>query len=135
MLYEKCQRLAEYPEMGRARYELLVNLRSFTVKNYVSFYQPIRDGIEMLRVLHGARDIHRVFDEMVGEPSDERRGRFFLHHNATGALLRPLRTQAGLGSADRERRGRPCMAHSVIMTLPFSRVAAGRRTGAGIRAA
>jgi toxin ParE1/3/4 len=49
---------------------LLVNLRSFTVKNYVIFYQPTADGIEVLRVLYGARDIHRVFDEMVGEPSD-----------------------------------------------------------------
>jgi toxin ParE1/3/4 len=47
-----------------------VNLRSFTVKNYVIFYQPITDGIEVLRVLYGARDIHRVFDEMVGKPND-----------------------------------------------------------------
>lgn len=71
LIYEKCRRLAEYPEMGRARHELLVNLRSFTVRNYVIFYQPITDGIEVLRVLHGARDIHRVFDEMVGEPGDD----------------------------------------------------------------
>jgi toxin ParE1/3/4 len=70
LIYEQCQRLAEYPEMGRARHELLVNLRSFTVKNYVICYQPTADGIEVLRVLSGARDIHRVFDEMVGEPSD-----------------------------------------------------------------
>jgi toxin ParE1/3/4 len=71
LIYEKCQRLAEYPEMGRARHELLVNLRSFTVKNYVIFYQPTADGIEVLRVLHGARDIHLVFDEMVGEPDED----------------------------------------------------------------
>lgn len=71
LIYEKCQRLAEYPEIGRARHELLVNLRSFTVKNYVIFYQPTDDGIEVLRVLYGARDIHRVFDEMVSEPSDD----------------------------------------------------------------
>lgn len=71
LIYEKCQRLAEYPEMGRARHELLVNLRSFTVKNYVIFYQPRADGIEVLRVLYGARDTHRVFDEMVGKPNDE----------------------------------------------------------------
>lgn len=71
LINEKCQMLAEYPEMGRARHELLVNLRSFTVKNYVIFYQPITDGIEVLRVLHGARDVDSVFDEMVGEPRDE----------------------------------------------------------------
>lgn len=71
LIYEKCQRLAEYPEMGRARHELLIDLRSFTVKNYVIFYQPTDDGIEVLRVLYGARDIHRVFDEMVSEPSND----------------------------------------------------------------
>ncbi|HEY0386460.1 MAG TPA: type II toxin-antitoxin system RelE/ParE family toxin [Pyrinomonadaceae bacterium] len=71
LIYEKCQRLAEYPEMGRARHELLVDLRSFTIKNYVIFYQPTGDGIEVLRVLYGARDIHRVFDEMVSEPRDD----------------------------------------------------------------
>jgi toxin ParE1/3/4 len=57
--------------MGRARHELLVNLLSFTVKNYVIFYQPITEGIEVLRVLHGARDVHRVFDKMVGGPGDD----------------------------------------------------------------
>jgi len=71
LINEKCRRLAEYPELGRARHELLVNLRSFTVKNYVIFYQPATDGIEVLRVLHGARDVHRVFDEMVGESNEE----------------------------------------------------------------
>lgn len=71
LIFQKCQTLAAYPEMGRARHELLVNLRSFGVKNYVLFYQPITDGIEVLRVLHGARDIHHVFDEMVGESSDD----------------------------------------------------------------
>lgn len=57
--------------LGRARHELLVKLRSFTFKNYVIFYQPATDGIEVLRVLHGARDVHRVFDEMVGESNEE----------------------------------------------------------------
>lgn len=71
LIYEKCQRLAEYPEMGRTRHELLVNLRSFTVKNYIIFYQPITNGIEVLRVLHGVLDIDRVFDEMVGKPNDD----------------------------------------------------------------
>ncbi len=71
LIYEKCQRLAEYPEMGRVRHELLIDLRSFTVGNYVIFYQPIDGGIEVLRVLYGARDIHRVFDEIVGEPSND----------------------------------------------------------------
>ena len=71
LIYEKCRRLAEYPEMGRARHELLVNLRSFAVRNYVIYYQPTADGIEVLRVLHGARDVDHVFDEIVGGPGGD----------------------------------------------------------------
>ena len=67
-----CRRLAEYPGMGRARHELLVNLRSHRVGGYVIFYQPAEGGIEVLRVLHGARDIPRVFDEMVGGPDEDK---------------------------------------------------------------
>lgn len=67
LLHGKCLALAAFPEMGRTRHELLVNLHSFTVTNYVIFYQPMPGGIEVLRVLHGARDIPHVFDEMIDE--------------------------------------------------------------------
>ena len=49
--------LAASPEIGRQREELAHNLRSFPVGNYVIFYRPRSDGIELIRVLHGARDI------------------------------------------------------------------------------
>jgi len=52
-----CRRLAEHPEAGPNREELARNLRSFTVGNYVIFYRPITDGIIVIRVLHGARDL------------------------------------------------------------------------------
>jgi len=63
---ERCRMLAGFPEAGRARNDLIVGLRSFSVGNYVIFYQPIEDGIEVLRVLHSSRDVPGVFDEMVG---------------------------------------------------------------------
>ncbi|MCH8922236.1 MAG: type II toxin-antitoxin system RelE/ParE family toxin [Planctomycetes bacterium] len=51
--------LARYPEMGELREEFATGLyRSFTVGNYVIFYRPISSGIQVARVLHGARD-HR----------------------------------------------------------------------------
>ena len=49
------------PEMGRKRPELGHELRSFVIKNYVIFYDPIPDGIFVVRVLHGARDIENIF--------------------------------------------------------------------------
>lgn len=53
--------LAENPEMGELRPELAPEVRAFTVGNYVMFFRPAGKGIELLRVLHSARDIPRVF--------------------------------------------------------------------------
>jgi toxin ParE1/3/4 len=58
---EKSQILAHSPLIGKARDELGPKIRSFPIGNYVLFYQPIEDGIEIIRVLHGARDIAALF--------------------------------------------------------------------------
>ena len=60
-LEELATRLTETPGMGRARAELLPDLRSFPFGNYVLFYRPTEGGIEIVRVLHGARDVPVVF--------------------------------------------------------------------------
>jgi toxin ParE1/3/4 len=49
--------LADNPKAGRERPELARGIRSFAVGNYVIFYFPTPDGIDVVRVLHGARDI------------------------------------------------------------------------------
>jgi len=36
--------------------------RSLPVGDYVIFYRPVPDGIQVIRVLHGARDIPTLFD-------------------------------------------------------------------------
>jgi toxin ParE1/3/4 len=60
---EKCEVLSQQPGIGRNRSDLLPNLRSFPIGNYVIFYFPTGEGIEVIRVLHGARDIEQLFDE------------------------------------------------------------------------
>ncbi len=50
------------PYMGRQREELAARLRSFPVGSYVIFYRPIDDGIEVARILHGARDFPPLFE-------------------------------------------------------------------------
>ncbi len=49
--------LAENPLIGRGRPELAPHVRSFAVRRYVILYLPADDGIEIIRVVHGARDI------------------------------------------------------------------------------
>lgn len=55
-------KLAAMAQMGRSREELSANLRSFSVGQYVIFYRPIENGVEITRVLHGARDFPPLFE-------------------------------------------------------------------------
>ncbi|HXT12124.1 MAG TPA: type II toxin-antitoxin system RelE/ParE family toxin [Candidatus Angelobacter sp.] len=61
LIREKCSLLSEFPGIGRTRSELLPNLRGFPVGNYVIFYRSVHTGIEVVRILHGARDIRELF--------------------------------------------------------------------------
>jgi toxin ParE1/3/4 len=49
--------LAQMPRAGRARNDLALNLRSFPVGSYVVYYVPVSDGIEVIRVMSGWRDV------------------------------------------------------------------------------
>ena len=55
--------LATQPLMGRARDELAPGIRSFPLGRYLVFYLPIGDGIDVVRVLHGTRDVDTAFGE------------------------------------------------------------------------
>ncbi len=60
--------LARMPGMGRKRefqQEKLSDLRSFRVKgfeNYLIFYLPLADGVKVLRILHGARNLDWLWE-------------------------------------------------------------------------
>lgn len=57
--------LLQYPEMGRERHDLILNMRSFAVKDYLIFYLPTDDGIEILRVAKASRNLAKLFDDMI----------------------------------------------------------------------
>ena len=57
------RQLARRPLIGRARPELFADLRSLPFARYIIFYLPRKRGIEVVRVLHGARDLKSLFDE------------------------------------------------------------------------
>jgi toxin ParE1/3/4 len=52
--------LAESPHYGRARPDIRPDLRSRVVKNYLIFYRPIENGIEVVRVVHSRRNIRAL---------------------------------------------------------------------------
>lgn len=61
LLLSKLITLAEQPLIGRLRDELRPNVRGFPVGSYVIFYRDTPEHIEIIRVLHGARDTENTF--------------------------------------------------------------------------
>jgi toxin ParE1/3/4 len=55
--------LADFPNMGRSFDYLAPSLRGFILGNYIIFYRPIENGIEVERLLSGYRDIDALFPE------------------------------------------------------------------------
>lgn len=61
-LYETMQLLADKPGAGRHREELAPGIQSFPFGRYLIFYRVVGGEIEIVRVLHGARDIENIFE-------------------------------------------------------------------------
>jgi toxin ParE1/3/4 len=63
--------LLSKPRAGRVRTfrsSRARGLRSWVVsgfENYLIFYRPRRDGIEVVRVVHGARDLPSLLDDLL----------------------------------------------------------------------
>lgn len=57
---EKCRLLGEMSELGVNRDELRKGLKTFPVGNYLILYKQVEIGIEVVRVLHGARQWQKL---------------------------------------------------------------------------
>lgn len=57
----RTENYAAQPLLAQARPELGESVRAFSVYQYVVFSRPKHDGIEVIRVIHGARDVESVF--------------------------------------------------------------------------
>jgi toxin ParE1/3/4 len=49
--------LGRNPRIGRARPELRADLRSFPYGAYLILYRAVDDGVEIVRVVHAARNL------------------------------------------------------------------------------
>lgn len=61
-LVDKIRLLGANPYLGRNRDELKRGYRSFPVGRYLILYRTRTPGIEVAHVLHGNRDLDRIFD-------------------------------------------------------------------------
>ena len=60
------QRLAELAGIHETENPRLAGIRVWAIpkfENYLIFYKPIDNGISLIRVLHGARDLERVLGQ------------------------------------------------------------------------
>jgi plasmid stabilization system protein ParE len=56
--------LAEHPGMGHRRLDLAgEELRFYRVFNYLAVYRDKVQPVQIVRVLHGARDVRRMLEE------------------------------------------------------------------------
>ena len=66
---ETFKQLRKMPQIGKQSYfsnNRLQNIRQFAIKDfrkYLIFYQTTATGIEIIRVLHGSREIEDILDE------------------------------------------------------------------------
>jgi len=54
--------IGRHPAIGRQRDDLIVGLRVLPFKKYLIFYRLQNEALQIVRVLHGSRDIEQVFE-------------------------------------------------------------------------
>lgn len=62
-LTERFVLLSEHPLVGRAREDLGSNLRSIAYRGYVIIYIANMSGVDVVRVVHGARKIDEALSD------------------------------------------------------------------------
>jgi toxin ParE1/3/4 len=58
---QKCKLVASFPNMGKTYSKLAPTLRGFVVDDYIIFYYPSSDGINIARIISGYRDLDDLF--------------------------------------------------------------------------
>ena len=62
-LRDRAQSIARAPRIYRQREDLGSGLRSAAISDYVILFRIAAEGIEILHIVHGARDLNRLFED------------------------------------------------------------------------
>ena len=62
-MLQKLEMLSTHPYLGRQRNEIRPGLRSLVIGRYVAFYFPLEDGVDLVRVVYGGRDLSQALAE------------------------------------------------------------------------
>ena len=61
-----CRRLAEMPGLGARRNQIRPGMRLWTIGQFLVLYRIEADGIEVVRVVRGHRDLKKLFPPDTG---------------------------------------------------------------------
>ena len=67
LFYEKFRTIAAIRYMGDARDDLAPGVRVSAAGSYVIVFRPIDDRVDIIQVVHGARDLETVFCDVPPE--------------------------------------------------------------------
>ena len=59
---QKCRNLSRFQNMDRSYADLVPHLRGILIQTYIIFYRKFEDGIEIVRVVSGYRNLSALFD-------------------------------------------------------------------------
>ena len=59
----KCKQLTAFPNSGKSYAGIRTDLRGLPLEGYVIFYRLLDDGIEILRVVSGRRNLPTIFKD------------------------------------------------------------------------
>ena len=61
---QKCKLVADFPSMGKNYAWITPNLRGFIIHDYIVFYYPKENGIDIVRVVDRRRDLTALLEEV-----------------------------------------------------------------------
>lgn len=62
-IVSRCQTLVDHPKLGRLRPDIAPEARMLTIGNYLVLYRIIDPDVDIVRVVHGARQLEGLFDD------------------------------------------------------------------------
>jgi toxin ParE1/3/4 len=62
---QKCKLISAFPNMAKDYSWIDLNLRGFVVDDYIVFYYPYENGIRVIRVVYGKRDLKFLFKDFL----------------------------------------------------------------------
>lgn len=65
-IFSKTDQYSRQPEMGELRSDLGAEIRVCRTGSYLIFYRANEEGLLVLRVLHGSRDVEKIFRDKYG---------------------------------------------------------------------